>query len=49
MFVLYNKDGTYDTNSAIISHDAKLIKYANKLFKEIEEKNTYTYTTIPVL
>ena len=36
MFVLYNSDITYDTNAGIISHDPKIIKWAHKLFDEIE-------------
>ncbi|MDO5852389.1 MAG: DUF1724 domain-containing protein [Methanobacteriaceae archaeon] len=46
MFVLYNKDGTYDTNSAIISTDHKLILYGNRLFDEIEKTSVEDYIQI---
>ena len=43
MFVLYNKDKTYDTNAGIISHDPKFIRWGNKLYDEIESFNDEEY------
>lgn len=46
MFVLYNKDGTYDTNAAIISNNSELIKWGNKLFDEISSESDDEFTTL---
>ncbi|MGN1321148.1 MAG: transcriptional regulator FilR1 domain-containing protein [Methanosphaera sp.] len=49
MIVLYNKNGTYDTNSALISNDLKMIKFGNRIFDEIESYSSDEYTNLNLL
>lgn len=46
MIVLYNDDGTYDTNAGITSSDPKFIEWGNKLFDEIEVLGDEEYTVL---